>query len=82
MLFFACGPPRLAPDGSVYFRGTKTVDVTMDARWIGQQSFYVRHGDWFVAVSAALVAGGYVLLRSAAPAGRRGRQFSSPPAHP
>lgn len=76
------GPPRLAPDGSVYFRGTKTVDVTMDARWIGQQSFYVRHGDWFVAVSVALAAGGYVLLRSAAPAGRRGRQFSSPPSHP
>lgn len=56
--------PRKSPDGSVYFRGTQTVAVTMDGRWIGKRSFYVEHGDWFVAVSAALAAAGWFLLRT------------------
>jgi len=38
--------------GSVYFRGTQTFNVTRDARWIGRQSFYVEHGDWFVLTCA------------------------------
>lgn len=63
--------PRKSPDGSVYFRGTQTVAVTMDARWIGKRSFYVEHGEWFVAVSAAFAAAGFALLRSAVPAGRQ-----------
>ena len=53
--------------GSVYFRGTKTVAVTHDARWVNRLSFYVEHGDWFVAVSAALVLLGYALLRLRGP---------------
>jgi apolipoprotein N-acyltransferase len=53
--------------GSVYFRGTKTVAVTRDARWVNRLSFYVEHGDWFVAVSAALVLFGYALLRLRGP---------------
>ena len=60
--------PKLAPDGSVYFRGTQTVNVTADARWIGQKTFYVFHGDWFVAVSALLALAGLGLLRTARPA--------------
>ena len=60
------GSPKLSPNGSVYFRGTQTVAVTADARWIGRQSFYVRHGDWFVAACGLLAAAGFMLLRTAA----------------
>ena len=49
--------------GSIYFRGTQTVNVTRDSRWIGKLSFYVEHGDWFVGVSAALALLGFALLR-------------------
>lgn len=59
--------PRLSPHGSVYFRGTQTVKVSADGRWIGQQSFYVQHGDWFVIACALLTAAGYALLRNARP---------------
>jgi apolipoprotein N-acyltransferase len=40
--------------GTVYFRGGEVVEVTRDTRWIGRQTFYARHGDWFVVVSAVL----------------------------
>ena len=56
----------LNDDDSIYFRGTRTIAVTRDARWMSQASFYVQHGDWFVAVSAALILFGFVLLRSGA----------------
>jgi len=49
--------------GSVYFRGVKTLPVKRDFRWIGRRSFYVEHGDWFVAVCAALAGLGWLLLR-------------------
>ncbi|HWA85615.1 MAG TPA: apolipoprotein N-acyltransferase [Opitutus sp.] len=48
--------------GSIYFRGTRTVNVTRDARWIGKNSFYVEHGDWFVGACAALVLLGHAAL--------------------
>jgi apolipoprotein N-acyltransferase len=41
-------------DGTIYFRGSGTVDMTRDVRWIGQESVYVKYGDWFVLVSATL----------------------------
>jgi apolipoprotein N-acyltransferase len=41
-------------DGSIYFRGTQSMDVTRDARWIGRQTYYVQHGDWFIAWCAVL----------------------------
>ncbi len=47
-----------ADQGTIYFRGSAPVDVTRDARWIGQESFYVQHGDWFVGVCAFLFAAG------------------------
>jgi apolipoprotein N-acyltransferase len=50
-------------DGRVYFRGAGTADVSRDLRWAGVETFYVRHGDWFVLVSAGLVLFGLLLLR-------------------
>lgn len=41
-------------EGSVYFRGGGSYEVFQFAEWTRQQSYYTRHGDWFVAVSAAL----------------------------
>jgi len=48
--------------GSVYFRGTATADVTRDRRWVGKESFYVEHGDWFVVVCACMAFMGTALL--------------------
>jgi apolipoprotein N-acyltransferase len=42
-------------EGSIYFRGTKTVSITHDVRWSGRNSFYVQHGDWFVGVCVVLL---------------------------
>jgi apolipoprotein N-acyltransferase len=50
-------------DDSVYFRGTQTVAITRDGRWLGRNSFYVDHGDWFVLVSLALAGFGALLLK-------------------
>jgi apolipoprotein N-acyltransferase len=52
--------------GTVYFGGQATISVSRDARWIGRRSFYVEHGDWFVAVCAALAALGWLTLRTGA----------------
>jgi apolipoprotein N-acyltransferase len=52
----------LARDGSVYFRGTQTADVTRDSRWIGRNTFYVDHGDWFVLLGAALAVFGWAAV--------------------
>jgi len=41
-------------DGSIYYQGVALANITRDTRWIGKNSFYVEHGDWFVIVSAAL----------------------------
>ncbi len=60
--------PKRAPQGTVYFRGTQTISVTADARWLHKQSFYVRHGDWFVLACALLATGGFLLLRTVRPA--------------
>lgn len=40
--------------GSIYFRGGGSYTVYQYEDWIRQQSFYTRHGDWFVWVSGAL----------------------------
>ena len=42
--------------GSVYFRGGGSYDVFQFEEWARQQSYYTRHGDWFVGLSAALAA--------------------------
>jgi apolipoprotein N-acyltransferase len=59
--------PKRALDGSVYFRGTQTVTVTADARWLGKQSFYVEHGDWFIVICTLLATAGYLRLRAHSP---------------
>jgi apolipoprotein N-acyltransferase len=40
--------------GSVYFRGGGAYDVFEFSDWERQQSYYTRHGDWFVALSGIL----------------------------
>ena len=53
--------------GSIYYRGAQTFPVRRDARWINRQSYYTLHGDWFVAVCAAIAALGWLALRTAGP---------------
>jgi apolipoprotein N-acyltransferase len=50
--------------GSIYFRGSRVVEVTRDVRWVDRPSFYVEYGDWFVAACAVLAVFGVLLLRS------------------
>ncbi len=57
------GAGSTAMDGTIYFRGGAVLAVTRDARFLGVQSFYVRYGDWFVAVSALLALAAWALLR-------------------
>lgn len=47
--------------GTVYFRGTATVNVAHDTRWDGRFSYYAEHGDWFVSVCAGLAVFGYFI---------------------
>ncbi|WP_269523950.1 apolipoprotein N-acyltransferase [Coraliomargarita parva] len=56
----------LNENGSVYFRGGGSFGVIQFGRWERQQSFYTRHGDWFVWVSAgfALVAVGLSRIKA------------------
>ena len=39
-------------NGSVYFRGGGSYTVYQYDAWERRQSFYTRHGDWFVVLSA------------------------------
>jgi apolipoprotein N-acyltransferase len=50
-------------NGSIYYRGISLANVTRDQRWIGRNSFYVEHGNWFLAVCACLAAFGFSLLK-------------------
>lgn len=50
-------------EGTIYFRGSATLDVTRDSRFLGVQTFYVRWGDWFVAVGAGLALATWARLR-------------------
>lgn len=64
--------------GTIYFRGTQTIEVQRDVRWAARNSFYVEHGDWFVLVCGGLAFFGYALLKTAAPAVARGRDADGP----
>ncbi|MGB0415211.1 MAG: apolipoprotein N-acyltransferase [Coraliomargarita sp.] len=44
----------LNEEPTIYFRGGGNYTVFQFEDWIRRQSFYTRHGDWFVAVSAGL----------------------------
>jgi apolipoprotein N-acyltransferase len=52
---------------SVYFRGAQTVTVNRNLRWQGRESFYTRHGDWFLPVCAALVLAAYYVVATLRP---------------
>lgn len=49
-------------NGTVYFRGAQSVDVTRDARWRERMSFYVEHGDWFLLLCATLTTAAYYVV--------------------
>jgi apolipoprotein N-acyltransferase len=53
--------------GSIYFRGSQLAKVTRDRRWVGRQSFYTQHGDWFVLTCAALALLGGLMLKLVLP---------------
>ncbi len=40
--------------GSIYFQGVDAVRLSFSNYWTGKLSFYVRYGDWFPALCAAL----------------------------
>jgi apolipoprotein N-acyltransferase len=65
--------------GSIYYRGLKTLPVKRDARWIGRRSFYVEHGDWFVAVCAVLAGLGWLAVRAGGPSTNPGQARSRQP---
>ena len=46
--------------------------ITRDRRWVGRETFYVKHGDWFVWVCWGLLAGCALWAR---PSGERKRGF-------
>lgn len=46
--------PMVDDTGSIYFRGAGYCDVVFYKNFAGKQTFYVKYGDWFVAVSAIL----------------------------
>jgi len=50
--------------GSIYFRGTRTIEVQRDGRWIEQNTVYTEYGDWFVVVGAGLASLAFTLLAS------------------
>ena len=50
-------------DGTVYFRGAQSANVSRDLRWANRQSFYTEHGDWFLLVAAGLALVGYAFVR-------------------
>ncbi len=54
-------------EGSVYYRGQATVNLTRDLRWRGRQSFYTRHGDWFLLACAIFSVAAYYLVLTLRP---------------
>ncbi len=51
----------LRAQGSTYFRGTGALMVYSNPQFDEQQTFYVRHGDWFIALCALLATAGFAL---------------------
>ena len=49
--------------GNIYFCGGAAFDISLDRRWIGQDSFYVRHGEYFTGICAVLLLSGMLILR-------------------
>ncbi len=49
-------------EGSIYARGGTVYELTRDQRWVGRESFYVKHGDWFVLLCLGFAFVGFFLL--------------------
>ena len=49
--------------GNIYFRGTGALDISLDQRWMGRESFYSRHGEWFVGLCAVFLLLALPILR-------------------
>lgn len=67
-----------ADEGTIYFRGTATVEVKRDLRWVGRNSFYTEHGEWFLVVCAGLALFGVALLKAGEVAAPKSVQVISP----
>jgi apolipoprotein N-acyltransferase len=50
-------------NGSVYFRGAQSANVSRDQNWVNRASFYTQHGEWFLFVAAALATLGFIFVR-------------------
>ena len=50
-------------EGTIYYRGTRVIDVSRDARWVDRNSFFVEYGNWFVLVCATLAAFAVAILK-------------------
>jgi len=51
------------PADGVYLQGSLALDVQRVRAFAGRQTFYVRHGDWFVVLSSVFVLAGLLLFR-------------------
>ena len=51
------------PERGIYFRGAAALELSRDRHFVGQQSFYVRYGDWFVACCFGVMLIGLLCLR-------------------
>ena len=49
--------------GNIYIRGTRAATVIRDTRWVGRNSFYTEHGDWFVLACLGLMTFGLLALK-------------------
>jgi len=51
------------PDNSIYVRKVDVIDFGRSAQWAGRESFYTRHGDWFVWLCIGLAAAIAIVVR-------------------
>ncbi len=49
--------------GSIYIQGRMVMDVRRARAFAGRQTFFVRHGDWFVVLCAVFVLAGLLVFR-------------------
>ncbi len=49
-------------EGSIYARGGTVYELTRDQRWVGRESFYVKHGDWFVLLCFGFASIGFFTI--------------------
>ncbi|MEM7791940.1 MAG: hypothetical protein AAF546_11110, partial [Verrucomicrobiota bacterium] len=52
----------LDESGSIYFRGGGSYTVSQNIEWMNRQTFYTKHGDWFVFTSGILAVTAFPLI--------------------